>query len=571
MHHLIPEIGLGIIFAAVLAHVARLVRQPLLLGYIAGGILLGPNIGFGFIESEESIEIISEMGLVMLLFIIGLEIRLPELAGLGPRLFLLGVIQFAGCIGIGLAAFHFMGLGGDGPFDLLYLAIAGSLSSTLIVVKLLYDKLEIETAAGKLTIGILILQDLWAILFMGLQPSLANPEALIIAKSIGGAVLLVAVAALLSRFVLKYIFQVASRNPELVLVTAMAWCFGVCALAYQSGLSIEMGSLIAGVTIAAYPYANDVITKLAGIRDFFVTLFFVALGMKVPVPELATVAWALAFIAVVFLSRLLTIAPVAWLSGLGLRNGLVTALNLSQVSEFSLVIFALGMGYAHISSEVQAFVLTAMLLASLISTYAIRYNDTLARFISRLTALAGVRESSRSSEADPAEGAGHGHGRDIVVLGYYRIGRAFIDKLESYCPALINRTMVVDFNPEFRKRLEDHGFQWEYGDLANPDSLTHIGIQDARLILVTVSDVFLKGTTTRRLLSRLREINPLARHVLVADEPADYQLLKDLGAAHVLIPGQIAGTELFHWVAHQLEVPEIGQRDEAAHRQPAGI
>lgn len=561
MHHLIPEIGLAIIFAAVLAHVARLVRQPLLLGYIAGGILLGPNIGFGFIESEESIQIISEMGLVMLLFIIGLEIRLPELAGLGPKLFILGVIQFGGCIGIGLAAFHFMGLAGGGSFDLLYLAIAGSLSSTLIVVKLLYDKLEIETAAGKLTIGILILQDLWAILFMGLQPSLSNPEAMVILKSLGGAVLLVVVAALLSRFVLKHIFHMASRNPELVLVTATAWCFSVCALAHTAGLSIEMGSLIAGVTIAAYPYANDVITKLAGIRDFFVTLFFVALGMKVPVPELGTVGMALAFIGVVFVSRLITIAPVAFLSGLGLRNGLVTAINLSQVSEFSLVIFALGMGFAHISDDAQAFVLTAMLLASLISTYAIRYNDSIARGIGKALGAIGIREKKSTAGAEE-EGHGHGAGKDIVVLGYYRIGRAFLERLESYCPTLIDRVTVVDFNPAFRKELENRGFHWEYGDLANPDSLTHIGIQDARLILVTVSDVFLKGTTTRRLLSRLREINPGANYVLVADEPDDFQNLKEMGAAHVLIPGQITGGELFHWVVHQLDVQEIGHKEE---------
>ncbi|MEQ8352590.1 MAG: cation:proton antiporter [Leptospiraceae bacterium] len=564
MHHLIPEIGLAIIFAAVLAHVARLVRQPLLLGYIAGGILLGPNIGFGLVHSEESIEIISEMGLVMLLFIIGLEIRLPELAGLGPRLFILGVIQFGGCIGIGMAAFHYMGLAGDGPFDLLYLAIAGSLSSTLIVVKLLYDKLEIETAAGKLTIGVLILQDLWAILFMGLQPSLSNPEATVILKSLGGAVMLVVVAALVSRFVLKHIFHLASRNPELVLITAMAWCFSVCALASFAGLSIEMGSLIAGVTIAAYPYANDVITKLAGIRDFFVTLFFVALGMKVPVPELGTVGMALAFIGVVFLSRILTIAPTAFFSGLGLRNGLVTAVNLSQVSEFSLVIFALGMGFAHISDDVQAFVLTAMLLASLISTYAIRYNDTIARALGKFFGVLGMKEKTAAS-ADA--GGGHGSGRDIVVLGYYRIGRAFLERLESYCPELVSRVMVVDFNPAFQKDLENRGFKWVYGDLANPDSLTHLGIHEARLMLVTVSDVFLKGTTTRRLLSRLREINPGANHVMVADEPDDFQNLKEMGAAHVLIPGQITGQELFQWVTHQLDVHEIGYR-EGKHAEP---
>ncbi|MCB1140085.1 MAG: NAD-binding protein, partial [Leptospiraceae bacterium] len=124
-------------------------------------------------------------------------------------------------------------------------------------------------------------------------------------------------------------------------------------------------------------------------------------------------------------------------------------------------------------------------------------------------------------------------------------------------------------NPAFRKELENRGFHWEYGDLANPDSLSHLGIHDARLVLVTVSDVFLKGTTTKRLLSRLREINPGANHVMVADEPSDFQNLKEMGAAHVLIPGQITGAELFHWVVQQLEVQEIGHREEK-HAEPVG-
>ena len=558
--HLVEEIGLAIIFAAVLAHVARFVRQPLLLGYIVGGILLGPNIGFGLVHSEESIELISEMGLVMLLFIIGLEIRLPELAGLGSRLFLLGTVQFAGCLGIGLAAFHFLGLAGDGQFDLLYLALAGSLSSTLIVVKLLYDKLEIDTAAGKLTIGILILQDLWAILFMGLQPTLSNPQATTILQSVGGAILLVVLAALISRYVLRHVFHLASHNPELVLVTAMAWCFSVCALAHKLGLSIEMGSLIAGVTIAAYPYANDVITKLVGIRDFFVTLFFVALGMKVPIPEPATIGLSLVVIAVIFLSRFLTIAPTAYFAGLGLRNGLVTAVNLSQMSEFSLVILALGMEMGHVSESVEAFVLTSMLVASLISTYAIRFNDPIARFFAHGLGKLGMKERANDPEGDRAPTA-HGSDRDIVVLGYYRIGRAFIDRLESYCPSLISRVMVVDFNPAFKKDLESRGFQWVYGDLANPDSLTHLGIHEARMLLVTISDVFLKGTTTRRLLARLKEINPGAMHVMVADEPAELPTLLNMGAAEVLIPGQLTGQELFYWVVQQLEIHEIGHRE----------
>src|SRR6476646_2228616 len=209
---LLRDIALSIIFAALLGHGARLLRQPLLLGYIAGGILLSDQMGFGLVTNPESIELISEIGLILLLFIIGLEIDLRELKRLGRSMLTLGVGQFVINALLGLAFFSWLGYRvGGGHFDLVYLAIVISLSSTLIVVKLLREKFELKVLSGRLTLGVLVVQDIWAILFMAVQPSLAEPGVVRIAQSIAGGAVLVAVAFLASRHVLSRVFEAAAR------------------------------------------------------------------------------------------------------------------------------------------------------------------------------------------------------------------------------------------------------------------------------------------------------------------------------------------------------------------------
>ncbi|EMO56509.1 transporter, CPA2 family [Leptospira santarosai str. CBC1416] len=240
----------------------------MILGYVAGGLLLGPNLGLGLVVNEESIELISEIGLILLLFIIGLEIDLKELARMGKSMFLLGIIQFVFCVLFGLLFFREILFNFSGKFDLLYFAIALAISSTMIVVKLLHDKFEVSTIAGRLTIGVLVLQDIWAIIFMGIQPSLQDPQILKIVSSLGVGSVLVCVSFLISRFFLSRLFQAAASKPELILITSIAWCFLLCGFAERAGLSKEMGALIAGISIAAFPYGADVIAKLSGIRDF---------------------------------------------------------------------------------------------------------------------------------------------------------------------------------------------------------------------------------------------------------------------------------------------------------------
>ncbi len=547
---LLTDIAYGIIFAAVASHVMRLLRQPLILGYVLGGIFLGSHLGFGLVTDEHSIELISEIGLILLLFIIGLEINLRDLVKMGKAMFTLGFVQFAACVVLGLGVFHFLGYRmGGGQYDLLYLAVAAALSSTLIVVKLLHDKFEVGTVSGRLTIGVLVLQDIWAILFMAFQPNLLNPQLGSIARSLGAGVVLVFLAFAASRYVLSRLFHVAAKSPELVLLTSMAWCFAVGGFASEMGLSKEMGALIAGMSIAAFPYGADVISKLSGIRDFFVTLFFVSLGLKVPSPTPQMLAASGLIVLFVVASRLLSVTPTVFFLRNGLRNGFVTALNLAQISEFSLVILALGAGYNHVSEGLSSLVLSSMLLSSLLATYLIQFNDRLARWLMAAAGVLGWRE--KGGAGGDAAGGHHDEKRDIILLGGFRAGQSFLRAVEKDAPQLKKRILVVDYNTALQSSYRARGFHWVYGDLANPETLAHIGIDHASIVMCSISDTFLKGITNRRLLWHLKRLAPHARLVMTADEDEEAEAMMKEGAHDVLVSGKLSGAYLFHLVTRK--------------------
>ncbi|TGL56314.1 potassium transporter Kef [Leptospira ognonensis] len=552
---LLTDIGLSIIFATILSHIARVLKQPLILGYIIGGALLGKEMGFSLVTNEASIELISEIGLILLLFIIGLEINLGELAKMGKAMFLLGILQFTLSVAFVYSVFPFLGLPiGSEKFDLLYIAVALSLSSTLIVVKLLQDKVEINTLSGKLTVGVLVFQDIWAILFMGVQPNLNNPEILKILGSVGIIVLLLIFSFSISKYALAQVYKACSSSPELVLLTSIMWCFVVCGVAGEVGLSKEMGALVAGMSIAAFPYGADVISKLIGIRDFFVTLFFVALGLKVPMPNVQVIAISMAIIVLMFFVRMITIAPVIISLKKGVRNGFLTSLNLAQISEFSLVIMALGAGFEHVTSQLKAVILTSTIIASVVSTYVIMFNHPIAAVLTRWLSKFGISDQTEEEKsADGAHGhaAGHGGGevRDIIVLGYFRIARAFVSYLVDLSPSLTKRIIIADYNPAFKDELTEKGFKWAYADLAHPESLTHIGLHDSSMVICTISDSFLKGTNNTRLLSTLSKLAPHAKIVLTSDEPDDAKKLVVDGADKVIVPGVITGEFLYDYIA----------------------
>src|SRR5947199_1544137 len=416
MHELVGDITLCILLAWGLGLAAHFTRQPLILAYLVAGFVIGP-FGMGWVRSQESIQIISELGLIFMLFMIGLEIDLKKIIRAGPViLFAAGGQLVGGCL-LGIVFFVGIGLSlGGGKFDALYLTIACALSSTVIIVKVLYEKRDLDTLPGRVTLGVLVLQDIFAILFLAVQPSLDNLQISVVLLSIGRVGVLVATALALSRYVLPRLFHQIARRPELILLGALAWCFLIGEIAEKLHLSREMGSLVAGVSLSTFPYALDVTAKVTTLRDFFITLFFVALGMTIPVPGLSVIGLALMIAAFTVVSRVLTTFTPLYLLKQGLRASLLPAINVAQISEFSLVVIQTGVSAGHIGTETASAASFAFVVLAVLSTFAIGRSDRITRASIRLLKRIGLRDLDHRHAGHDESGDGHGEGRRILIL-----------------------------------------------------------------------------------------------------------------------------------------------------------
>ncbi len=534
MHDLIRDITFCIGAAWLVGILAHFFRQPPLLAYLLSGFALGPA-GLRLIESAESIQAISELGLIFVLFMIGLEIDLKKIVSAGRSITLTAVVQIFGGMLLGVGFFRLCGFGlARGNWDALYLAVAGALSSTVIIVKVLYEKHELDTLTGRITLGVLVLQDLAAILFLAVQPNLETLAPSVILLSLGRVVLLVIAALALSRFVLPTVFRHVARSPELVQVGALAWCFLIGELGARLQLSREMGALIAGVALSTFPYALDVTAKVTSLRDFFLTLFFVGLGLQIPMPTLPLLGWGLVFAAFVVVSRFLTTGAPLYLLRQGLRTSLLPAINLSQVSEFSLVILTLGVTSKHLHNPATTgMVALAFVLLAALSTVAMARSNNITRAAIPWLKRCGVRDLDHpSGEAVLPEGRAHGAAR-ILFLGFFRTASSLLEEMQRDEPDLIREVAVVDFSPVARAGLLTRGVRVIYGDIAQRDTLVHAGIEQAEVLICTVPDSLLKGITNERLVRNLRSRNPTAQIIATAEQLGQARALLAAGADYV--------------------------------------
>ncbi|MDD2277078.1 MAG: cation:proton antiporter [Smithellaceae bacterium] len=537
MHSILPEIGIAVLAATAMGFLFQLCRQPVILGYLVAGALIGPQIGFSLVSHPDNIEVISEIGLILLLFIIGLELNPAKLLSSGKKLIYAGVGQFIFCVLIGLGFFVLLGypLGG-GRIEALYLSLFCALSSTAIVVKLLYDKFELDTLPGRISLGILIFQDLWAILILALQPNFMDPKLHLVALALGKGVLLLAVGFLLSRFALRWIFAKIAKTPEMVVATSIAWCAFMAGLGSWIGMSMEMGALIAGAAIASFPYGVHVTAKVLPLRDFFLTLFFLSIGMKIPFPDATTLTMAVLIVLFVIASRFLTIYPILKLSGSGRRTSFITSLNLAQISEFSLVVAALGVQYGHIQQSLMSLIIYAMAITSVLSSYFIKGNHAMYLVFDRTLTRMGF--PSKAARETAEEGQEH---YPIVLLGYHRGARAIVEKIEENAPDLLEKILVIDFNLEILKELENRHVKGIFGDISSMDTLDHAHVAGAEVILSTIPDMLLKNTSNLSLVKTCRMLAPHALIVATADAAEQAEELKNSGANEVLLPYSLIG------------------------------
>ena len=537
-HGLVTDIAICIIAAWLLAVLSQVARQPVLLAYLVAGFIIGPH-GFHWITKTQNIETISDIGLSLLLFMIGLEIDLKKMLSAGRVIMLTATAQILGSVLLGWLVFDLIGPAGN-RLEALYLGVAAAMSSTVIIVKILYDKRELETLVGRITLGILVLQDIFVILFLALQPNLKNPAAQLLALALGKVLLLVAAAYVASRFVLPPVFKFVARLPELVLVGALAWCFALAGFADYLGLSRQMGALIAGVMISTFPYTLDVVAKVTSIRDFFITLFFVALGMSIPVPTWGYLLWTIFFCLFLVGSRLITVFPPLYFMRQGYRVSLLPAVNLCQVSELSLVVLALGKASGDVSENTIGIAAFSFALLAVDSTYAIFKNDYILQKATPWLNKIGFRDLAHGAPADDTVEKP----KRICLLGFSWTASSLIEEISRERSDLIPEIVVVDFNPNVYEKLRQRGVCVVYGDITQRDVLHHAGVSHAGVIICSLPNTVLKGADNLKMLRQLRELNPDAKIVVHAELLSDIPILYAAGANYVTAPRLVEAADL---------------------------
>jgi Kef-type K+ transport system membrane component KefB len=561
---LVHDIGVSALFSGALAIVFSRIRIPAIAGYILGGVVAGP-LALGLVTDSANIDTIAQLGFVLLLFVIGLEINIPKILKSGRAIILTGVFQYPLIVLWGfviaslLAVVGFGGILG-GHLGAFYVGLVIACSSTLLVVKLFQEAFELDTVPGRVALGLLVIEDVWAIVIIVLQPNLDHPEVLPILGSFAGIAILAGIAFLCARTIIPTAFRWIAKVPEIILVGAIAWCFAIVFLGmsfdwfterafhWHAHLNVGtgMGALIAGATIASLPYATEIVTKVSVVKDFFVTLFFVGLGLSIPAPSgVGVVILAILIALAAIVARQIVVFPLLYFTGLDQRNAEVTAVRMAQISEFSLVIAFLGNQLGHISRDLGTAIIFAFVLTALATTplyhSAYRIQAALAPVLRRL----GFKDP-------PAEAAGEELEWRLALLGFHRIASSLLHNIARDDPPLAKETLVIDFNVALHDRIRAVGAHVEYGDLANPETLHHAGVDRARVVVSTVPDDLMRGTDNRRLVEAVRKINPKAIIIANAVNLADTEAIYEAGANYVFMARIDAAEGLAHAIGEAL-------------------
>ena len=335
-----------------------------------------------------------------------------------------------------------------------------------------------------------------------------------------------------------------------MLGAAMAWCFGVVFLGggldgitesifgknLHMNVGAGMGALIAGASLASLPYSTDVLGKVSAVKDFFVTLFFVGLGMGIPMPDgVAVLGLALILCLTVIAARYLVFFPLLYFTGLDRRNAFVSSTRLAQISEFSLVIAYLGVGLGHLTAEINSVIIFSFVITALLTPILFKAADDLHR-------RAGPLLSALGFKLPQTEIVEQEKTYKLVLLGYHRFAASLLEALYKSVPHLMEDTLVIDFNVSGHHHAAKHGVKVRYGDLANTDSFSHFGLDKANVIAIAVTDDLLKGTSNAKLLQALRRINPKATIIANAIDVDEAHRLYKLTADFVYMP-HVTGAE----------------------------
>ncbi len=535
------EVAALLVLAAVIGFLGILLRQPLIVSFIAVGLIAGPS-ALDLVRSTEQIDLLSELGIAVLLFLVGIKLDVSLVRSLGAVSLLtgLGQVAFTSIFGylIGLAL-------GLGHVTSIYVAVALTFSSTIIIVKLLSDKREIDSLHGQIALGFLIVQDLVVVLAMivlsavgigsasGEDAGHGGPIATVFMSGIA----LIALVALFVRYVANPLTERLASAPELLVIFAIAQAAMFAAIGDLVGLGKEVGGLLAGVSLASTPYRETIAARLAPLRDFLLLFFFIALGATLDLSLLGThVVAAVIFSLFVLIGNPLIVLSIMGAMGYRKRTGFLAGLTVAQISEFSLIFIAMGVSLGHLGEDALGLVTMVGLVTIAVSTYMITYSHQLYALCEPMLGFFERRGTPREPGEVQAQRA---QGYDIVIFGLGRFGTAIGLRLRKRGI----RVLGVDFSPAAVQRWRELGLETRFGDATDPEFIFELPLGSAKWIVSTVPihPTGLSHEDTRSTLIQLSRGAGFRGRVAVASHQAsDTERLFTAGADLVLEPFQDA-------------------------------
>lgn len=527
------EIAALLVLAALVGFAGNLLRQPLIVAFIAVGILAGPTV-LDIAKSPEPIDLLADLGIAVLLFLVGIKLDLKLIKTMGTVAIATGLGQvaftsvfgFLICLALGLDA-----------ITSLYIAVALTFSSTIIIVKLLSDKREIESLHGRIALGFLIVQDIVVVLAMIVLSAIGVGEreggALdSILFVIGSGVGMLVLVMLFVRYLANPLTHQLAKSPELLISFAIAMAAAFAAAGQMLGFGKELGGLLAGVALASTPFRDAIAARLAPLRDFLLLFFFIALGTSLDLANLGARGFEAAILsAFVLIGNPLIVIVIMVAMGYRRRTGFLAGLTVAQISEFSLVFMAMGLSLGHVDNEALGLVTMVGLITIAASTYMITYSHELYAICEPFL---GVFKRKRANKESYEDGA-HADGYDVIVFGLGRYGGTIGRRLIADG----RRVLGIDFSPEAVRRWREDELPALFGDASDPEFIAHIPLQSASWIISAIPDPRAGVThhdTRLSLLHALGEVKYEGKVAVVSHRIEEHKELRALGAHLVLHP-----------------------------------
>lgn len=528
VHEAFTDFAILLLISAAAGAIALRLRQPVLIAYIVVGILAGPAV-LDLVSAKGEVDLLAQVGVAVLLFVVGLKLDMKQIKYLGPVALATGLGQLAFTIVFGFVLTRLLG---RAPLEALYISIALTFSSTIIIVKLLSDKRELESLHGRIAVGFLIVQDMAVVLAMMVMSATgANTDQGItqIIMTLGWKIAVAAIGLfVLMRWVLPRVASAMAQSQELLLVFAVAWGTGLAALGEWAGFSREAGAFLAGFSLASTAYRDGIGARLSGLRDFLLLFFFLDLGAKLDLSALGgELVPSIVLATFVLIGNPLIVMAIMGFMGYRSRTGFLAGLTVAQISEFSIIFIAMGVSFGHVGSEALGLVTLVGLITIALSTYLILYShplyDRLAPWLKRFQRRNPHRELAGTDGM-----TGRATTPDVVVLGLGRYGLRLLRGMESSGFTV----MGADFDPDRTRTLRSEGLSVQYGDVTEQAFLGELPLAGAAWVVSALPDV----ASTRTLVAALRDHGFRGSTAVVAREPGDEVELELLGVDLVLVP-----------------------------------